>query len=73
MKFIKLKKIECQDTFGCQDTFIAVNAAHIVSIEVCDDESTWIQLVSGVKFLVTDLVDDILAALGATVVQKRKA
>jgi len=60
MKFIKLSKIEGAD--------IAVNVNHIVAVEVYGEESTWIELVNGNKFLVSELAEDILEALKAELV-----
>ena len=56
MKFIKLTKIEGTD--------IVINVQHITSIEICGEESTWVELVNGNKFLVYELADDILKNLG---------
>jgi len=55
MKFIKLTKIEGND--------IAVNVNHIVVVEVYGEESTWIELVNGNKFLVSELAVEILESL----------
>ena len=60
MKFIKLTKIEGAD--------IAVNVNHIVAVEVYGEESTWIELVNGNKFLVSELAEDILESLKAELV-----
>jgi len=60
MKFIKLTKIEGAD--------IAVNVNHIVAVEVYGEESTWIELVNGNKFLVSELAEDVLESLKAELV-----
>ena len=60
MKFIKLSKIEGKE--------VAVNIQHITSIEVCDEESTWVELVNGSKFLVRELADDILDDIKAVLI-----
>ena len=55
MKFIKLTKIKGAD--------IAVNVDHIVVVEVYDEESTWVELVNGSRFLVSELAVEILESL----------
>ena len=60
MKFIKLTKNEGGD--------IVINVQHITSVEVCTNESTWVELVNGNKFLVYELADDILESLKAELV-----
>ena len=63
MQFIKLKKIECQGKFW------VVNTASIASVEVCDEESTWVELTTGSKCLVSDFADDILKAIEAQLIE----
>jgi uncharacterized protein YlzI (FlbEa/FlbD family) len=61
MKFIMLTK-------SIEGKQVAVNVNSIVSVEIHDEESTWVELSSGAKFLVIDFADDILAAIKAEVV-----
>lgn len=60
MKFIKLNKIENKEWF--------VNVAHIASVEINDEDSTWVSLDDGTKYLVTEFVSDIFESLGAEIV-----
>jgi hypothetical protein len=67
MKFIAVTKIEQKD--DDYKTAIAVSA--IVSVGICDEETTWITLVNGEKFLVYEMMMDILKAMGITPVTIR--
>lgn len=57
MKHIMLNKID--------DRKILVNVAAIATIEVEGEESTWVELTNGTKFLVYDLAEDIIAMIGS--------
>jgi len=51
---------------------IAVRFDSISSIEACDDESTWIELNSGTKFLVSELAIDVLYAIGGKTLEVKE-
>lgn len=55
-KFLTLTKIEGREIMLAPDS--------IASIEVCDEESTWVEMTTGAKFLVREFACEILEALG---------
>lgn len=61
MWMLKLTKIEGKETM--------VMVGAVVLVEPCDDESTWVELVNGTKFLVREFAADIIRAMGAKTIE----
>jgi len=57
MKFILLNRID--------EKQVLVNVTSIISLQV-EDETTWVHLVDGTKFMVSDYADHILTGMGAS-------